>query len=648
MLARSLRVTTFSLATLLISATAFAQGDDCTLAVPVTPGTYTADGPATGFGASNICGAGATNGDWYSYTPSGDGTWTVGSCLGGADTRLNVYSGACGALLCIGNADDTCPMTQGGAGFASEVAGLPAVAGQTYYIEFDDFWTTAGYDWYLNFFCAGAPQSTYDVVPDCANNQFFIDVTVTSLGTSNSVDITNTGGAPTISGVGLGTYTIGPFALNSQVQYSLVNLLNPGCDSFSPTITNFPCPIISCGPDNYTYCYTDGDNTFFVYQSATTYPVAVVFNAGQMDTFGDLLTIYDGDDDQATPLYQGTGDMNGNLAGLIVVSTNPQNVITIQVSSDGFGSCSSFGYTPMDYTISCLDCLNPAATFTVVPDCPHREYSILVNVTGTGNATDVDIVNSLNTDTLQNVPVGSYTIGPFGNDTIVELSVQNGLNNLCRLNSGELVQTDSACVIVTCGINQTYCYTNSDEAWWVYQALNPGPITVQFLQGEMLDGDKVVVYNGSDDLSALLFNGNNGGDMTGLAVNSFNPDNKLAIRVLSDGTGSCAGGQVDEDLMWFVSCGAVNVDEEPTENDFVLFPNPNQGTLNIGLNHHWTGVVTANVVDLSGRIVLSQQLTVLGGGNVTTFDLSGLSNGQYAVQLTTDRWTRTKQIQVLR
>lgn len=104
---------------------------------------------------------------------------------------------------------------------------------------------------------------------------------------------------------------------------------------------------------------------------------------------------------QAPILYQGFGDANGNLAGLIFVSTNAQNVLTISITSNGFTSCFSGGLTPMDYTVSCLDCLNPGATFTVVPDCPHREYSILVNVTGTGNATDVDIVNSLNTDTLR-------------------------------------------------------------------------------------------------------------------------------------------------------------------------------------------------------------------------------------------------------
>lgn len=555
MLARSLRVTAFSIAPLLIMNTASAQGELCSTAVPVTPGTYVADGPATGFGASNSCfGSGASNSDWYTYTPAGAGTWTVGSCMGGADTRLSVYTGDCSTLICYGSADDTCPTSQGGSNFASEVAGLAAVPGETYYIEWDDRWTSQAFDWYLEFFCAGAPQSTYTVVADCANNEFSIEVTINTLGTATSVDITNNGGAPTISGVGAGTYTVGPFPLNSMVSYSVVNLQDPGCDSYSPSITNFPCPIVSCGPDQYTYCYGDNEETYFVYQSATTDPIALFINAGSMFNWdSDSLFVFDGGDDQAPVLYAG----NSSFSGLTLVSTNPDNIIMMKVQSGPFTSClNGGGQIPLDYTV--------------------------------------------------------------------------------------------ACMTRTCGLTETYCYTNNDSSGWVYQAGVPGPLTVEFLQGDLLVGDKVVVYNGPNALSAVLFNGNNGGDMTGVTVNSFNSSSLISIQVLSDGAGSCQGGQAQTPLQWFVSCGAVNVDEEPTEIDFVLFPNPSQGTLNIGLNHHWTGVVTVNVVDLSGRTVLSEQLTVSGNGNVTTLDLNGLSNGQYAVQMTTDRWTRTKQIQVMR
>ncbi|MFZ1686394.1 MAG: T9SS type A sorting domain-containing protein [Flavobacteriales bacterium] len=846
MLPRSLRAPFLAITSALFASTgAYSQGDLCTTAVPVTPGTYTADGPSTGGGAIGACLGPNFNADWYTYTASGNGTWTVGSCLDGTDTRLQVYSGDCTTLLCIGSSDDQC-------GLSSEVAGLTAVAGQTYYIEWDDFWTTSGFEWYLNFFCANAPQSTYNVVLDCPNGSFSIEVTVTGLGTASDVDITNTGGAPTVSGVGLGTYTIGPFPLNTTVSYSVVNNTDPGCDYFSPGITNLPCPIISCGPDNYTYCYGNGETTYFVYQGANTFPIALLFNAGGIYQFGgDFITVYDGLSTNDPVIYSGYDD--GDLAGMFFVSTNPDHALTLQITSDGFISCADFNVFPQwDYTVACLDCTPPAATynvvmdcanmqffidvdlstlgtdpdidilnnagappvlatapgvyttgpypdgtsvmitlvndanplcvvtspvfaniicpelvtcggqpltdtycyinfdshiwhwqssdgvsplamiwsqgfiesvfydsltifdgpdanspilydhidfnaedltgllvvstgpdifmqmssdgsvscgdgsfvswaweigcldcmvpgatFTVVPDCPHRQYTVEVNVTSTGDATDVDIVNNLNTDTIQNVGLGTYSVGPFGNDTAVVVTILNGLNSLCRQNSLPLVSMDTSCVYHTCDQQGTYCYTNNDEAWFVYQAASPGPITVEFLQGEMLVGDKVVIYNGFDDLSALLFNGNNGGDMTGLAVNSLNPDNALALRVLGDAAGSCVGGQVDDDLIWTINCGAVNVDEEPTAEDFVLYPNPTQGTLNIGLNHHWAGNVQVTIMDLSGRVVRNEGMLVAGGA-ANSIDLTNLSNGNYAVQLTTERWTRTKQIEVHR
>ena len=641
---RSLRTYSFAITCALLSSFgASAQGDFCSTAVPVTPGTYSADGPSTGGGAIGLCSGASFNSDWYSYTASGNGTWTVGSCLDGEDTNLQVYSGDCTSLVCIGSSDDQC-------GLSSEVAGLTAVAGQTYYIEWDDFWTTAGFQWYLNFDCANAPSGTETVDVDCANGTFTINVTVTDLGSANDVNITNNGGAPDVNAVGLGTYTIGPFPINTIVVYSLVNTQEPGCDFFSPGITNtIICPVlVICGdpPLHETYCYDNNDDHSWHWQSSDgVSPLAMVWNQGEIESVSfDHLTIYDGPDDQSTPLYDHIDFNTEDLTGLLVVSTGPD--IFMHMFTDGSVSCGDGFFQSWDWEIGCLDCTVPGATYTVVPDCPHRQYNVEVTVTSTGDATDVDIVNSLNSDTIQNVGLGTYTIGPFGNDTAVVVTVLNGLNSLCRQNSPPTMQTDSACVYGTCSQLDTYCYANNDEAWFVYQAASPGPITVEFMQGEMLLGDKVVVYNGFDDLSALLFNGNNGGDMTGLAVNSINPDNALAIRVIGDASGSCVGGQVDEDLIWLISCGAVNIDEEPTGEDFLLYPNPTQGVLNIGLNLHWTGHVQVTVMDLSGRTVLNASMVVTGGA-YNSIDLSTLSKGNYAVQLTTERWTKTKQIEVL-
>ncbi|MBT8274128.1 MAG: VCBS repeat-containing protein [Bacteroidia bacterium] len=90
-------------------------------------------------------GAGATNGEWYRYTPSISEYVTVTSDLpanNGQDTRFHVYSGSCGSLVCIGGDDDS------GAGFLSE-GGFDAVSGETYYIAWDNRWEDNGFDWEL-------------------------------------------------------------------------------------------------------------------------------------------------------------------------------------------------------------------------------------------------------------------------------------------------------------------------------------------------------------------------------------------------------------------------------------------------------------------------------------------------------------------
>ncbi|MEZ5173153.1 MAG: hypothetical protein R2850_06530 [Bacteroidia bacterium] len=93
---------------------AYTQGPNnnrCGSATPITCGASLA---GSNVGADNV-GAGAfcgttpgPNGVWYSWTGNGDdvlfSTCNAGSA--GLDTKINVYSGSCGALTCVGGNDD--------------------------------------------------------------------------------------------------------------------------------------------------------------------------------------------------------------------------------------------------------------------------------------------------------------------------------------------------------------------------------------------------------------------------------------------------------------------------------------------------------------------------------------------------------------
>src|SRR5690606_10036947 len=90
-------------------------------------------------------GTGATAGEWYLYTPDDDYTITVTTDLAvntGGDTRFHVYTGNCGALVCHSGDDDS------GNGFLS-IATFQVLFGSSYYIAFDNRWSSNGFEFNL-------------------------------------------------------------------------------------------------------------------------------------------------------------------------------------------------------------------------------------------------------------------------------------------------------------------------------------------------------------------------------------------------------------------------------------------------------------------------------------------------------------------
>lgn len=77
-----------------------------------------------------------TGAAWFIYTPTQTGVLNLNSDQnGGLDTTVNVYSGSCGALTCVGNADDI--------SYPSNLAtdgNFDVNANTTYYIVWDNRW----------------------------------------------------------------------------------------------------------------------------------------------------------------------------------------------------------------------------------------------------------------------------------------------------------------------------------------------------------------------------------------------------------------------------------------------------------------------------------------------------------------------------
>ena len=124
--------------------------DTCATALPITTaGFYVVDVVNGSQVPSPICadnGTGATTGEWYAYTPTQDYTVTVSSNIventPKVDTRFHVYTGTCSSLTCYAGDDDS------GAGYSS-VDTFNVAAGTTYYIAWDNHWTSNGFTFQL-------------------------------------------------------------------------------------------------------------------------------------------------------------------------------------------------------------------------------------------------------------------------------------------------------------------------------------------------------------------------------------------------------------------------------------------------------------------------------------------------------------------
>jgi hypothetical protein len=164
---------------------------DCTDATVITDnGTITAPDVAGTF-VSGVCythafdntGSGDMYGLWYSFTPSSNGVVDITSDLPqnvapfSDDTKVSIFTGTCDALVCYDANDDT-----SGTNYLSTIS-FPVAAGVTYYIQWDNYWNAAGFDFDFTF----TPQTCVPVF--YVNNPTNLTVSSVTLNWDSSVSL---------------------------------------------------------------------------------------------------------------------------------------------------------------------------------------------------------------------------------------------------------------------------------------------------------------------------------------------------------------------------------------------------------------------------------------------------------------------------
>lgn len=293
-------------------------------------------------------------------------------------------------------------------------------------------------EWEVGCFDCDPVMANYQVLDDCPNGQFSVQVSIFAMGDAASVAITNNGGAPLVNASSPGTYTVGPFAIGTPVVVVAENAYNLYCSSSSGPVINGACPLVDCGPTDHAYCYTNNDASTFAYQSVDNERIGIRFRSGGLAP-GDQLRIYDGlDPFMSAPLF--SGDNGGDLTNLMVVTSlaNADHALLLELDANASGSCATGQAAPWDYVVACYDgCLPPEAAFTTVRDCAMGTYAVVVDLTAMGSASSLLIVADAGAAQVVADGPGSYSVGPFpiGQAVTVELV---GAGVLCVLGSGTL------------------------------------------------------------------------------------------------------------------------------------------------------------------------------------------------------------------
>ncbi len=536
---------------------------------------------------------------------------------------------------------------------------------------FVDCSSSATYDpweWVVVCLDCELPDASATAIQNCTDSTFVLPVNIVSTGSGATVNIVYTvNGGPdqSVDGLGTGESELGPFAFGDVVNVLIEHEDNSLCNVTLGDFTNPPiCPQIICGAEELmeTHCYTFNDNSAWSYELAGgTGALHLTFIRGTIESSTwDRVRIYDGADNTGTLLFSHTNTLtynlgpigsavlnaSGNYYGVDVVSTS--GGLYMEMESDGIIDCSSStDYDPWEWEVYCVGCQAPGISYNMVPNCFDRTFTTEVIVTQAPPAEGLLIENVLTGENIMANATGVYGFGPYDQDAPTAFEIIGLDNPLCSYFSDTTTYASEDCVLRTCGFdNFEYCYMNDEDRWYTFQADASVPITIGFLEGQMLPGDFIVVYNGYDENAAVIYQGNNQGNLSGFAVNSQNANNVLTLRINSNATGSCDDGQATTPLRWYVACGAVGVDDM-VEGDFSMFPNPTNGLLYINLGNEDHGKLQLRLLDMSGRAVIEQQI-VARAGELNTIDMEGLMSGQYMVQLIAEQWVRTQRVQLVR
>ncbi len=648
---------TLTLLTALALGSSVQAQSTCQTPITIVPGTYTVS-QVNGMGIPDpICapyGAGNTSaGMWYTYTPSANTLAIVSTSLpqNSTDTRVHIYSGVCGELVCVTGDDDS------GNGVTS-LATWDAMAGTTYRIAFDNRWSSNGFDFRLSEGALPVEELVFGSVSVSTNGNSLAVVDMNNDGLDDVVSVTAT--------------SVRIARQQPNGSFSVVDLPTPpavNSPSWSMAVgdidDNGHMDLLYGGGNGVTFMYANQDGTGYTQRSGPEYVFSQRSNFVDINNDG-FLDAFVSHDVQANVYYLNDGEGNltfhqggigdvpdGGNYGSIWIDYNNDGLVDLFIAKCRGGASAA--------NINQLFRNNGDGTFTDVAP----QVGLADNVqTWSGAWGDFD------NDGLQDVIVGasSFTNGGHkvmrnNGSTFDDISAGSGWDDFYGTSTEHVAHdfNNDGYIDVLAG-GGVIMLNNGD---WTFRQANTG-VSAGGVGDLNNDGFLDVVNGGTIRMNTP--NGNNWlkintvgapGNRNGIGARvtiSSAMGNQLrdvksgdGFRHMSSITAHFGIGQdteIDEAVVFWPS-GQVTVVPNPTINTTItisensitttveeakpeelsLFPNPTSDLLRVegsALNTHRT----VYILDASGRLV---QESSLSSGSV---DVSRLAAGSYMLQLT--------------
>jgi len=604
--------------------------------------------------------ANPTKAEWYAYTPTANYNVTVTSDVvqnnPRIDTRLNVYTGTCGSLVCVAGDDD------GGSNFSSTTT-FYATSGTTYYIAWDNRWSDSGFTFQLTqTVVTGSPAITY-------NTQ-----TISTVNSSYNICVVDMNGDHKDDIVGISANNLKIHYQGAGGTFTIANIPVTGT-------SEMPGWSMAAGDynrDGYNDLVLGSGGGLSVWKSSNNGATYTSYTPGdyifcQRTNFADLngnLDVFSCHDVAPNCYYLNDGA--GNL-------TFYQSTVT--------PGAFSIGAVGGNYSTLFTDFDNDGDSDVFISKCSGPPCELHRN-DGNGVYTDISAIAQINVTPIQ---TWSSAIADYDNDGDMDIIItaSNGTHRYFRNN----LDTNNS-------VEEAFSNITAGSGWDTNTATNIDNVAFDFDNNGFVDvlggGNKIMFNNGNSTFSPVTYSGIGPGAigdlnddgfldiMSGSTVRYAVPNTNKWIKVGLQGIQSNSNGigarveiygtfgkqirdiRSGEGFKYMDSLnahfgigqataitqlvirwpsGIVDTINNPAVNQkvvvvegstlavgsfsnsaFSLYPNPAKNVINIKANDNLT-MKSAQVFDLNGRLISTTELTN------PSVNVEGLSTGSYILLL---------------